>query len=666
MENKIVFSFDTQRTIEFEKEPFHMKVVHKQETILETEGEGIFVRIGHQILKPVMIVNKSVNKQELLLKISLGDGHSFLTLLVTSTEVGFQLNWHYDGGEKVDFGVRYQLKSSGKWYGGGELSFQQWPLNKAGNEICIQDFTTADPFNNLISPVWLSSKGMGMVFPTYAPMSHYLNHGGDDTFHLEIKGVHGFEQNIIVKDNITQAFYQVASLLGRPAKTPPKTLFTDPIWTTWVEYKMDVTQDGVLKFARQIKEMGYPYSVIEIDDRWQTAYGDTDFDFEKFPDPRKMIEELHVMGFKVTLWVMPFVSSQSIHFHDGEKNHYFVKCHSGNFMGYSEEAETASVKWWQGEGALIDFTNQHAANWFVGNLKEIQMKYGVDGFKFDAGEGNFLKSTVNHGGCSPTAFSDKYVQKVSEHFAYMEVRTGWLAQKEPVFIRQFDKFTQWGLDNGLHSVLTQALTASVIGYPFILPDIIGGNQYGNTCDKELFIRWVQLNALLPSMQYSITPWSFDDETNRICLWYTRLHKILGDVIYEHALAYTQGGLPIISPMNLLYPEDEAVYEMDDQFILCNHILVAPVVNEKQWNRVVYLPHGEWYDPWQKKTYSGGQKIEVATPIQKLPFFINCDTDWDECMKESLYQALDDIIITLGEEINRKVYIKDVDKNDSKV
>lgn len=50
---------------------------------------------------------------------------------------------------------------------------------------------------------------------------------------------------------------------------------------------------------------------MEIDDRWQSAYGDLDFDKVKFPDAPGMVRQLHAMGFKVTVWVMPFVEENS-------------------------------------------------------------------------------------------------------------------------------------------------------------------------------------------------------------------------------------------------------------------------------------------------------------------------------------------------------------------
>jgi hypothetical protein len=50
---------------------------------------------------------------------------------------------------------------------------------------------------------------------------------------------------------------------------------------------------------------------MEIDDKWQQGYGELDFDLEKFPDPKGMVDELHELGFKVTLWVMPFIEENT-------------------------------------------------------------------------------------------------------------------------------------------------------------------------------------------------------------------------------------------------------------------------------------------------------------------------------------------------------------------
>ena len=69
--------------------------------------------------------------------------------------------------------------------------------------------------------------------------------------------------------------------------------------------------------------------------------------------------------------------------------------------------------------------------------------------------------------------------------------------------------------------LFRMLTLSLHGYFWNLPDIIGGNAHAENNQrvgppKELFIRWTQLNALMPAMQFSYSPWHFDEETVRDC------------------------------------------------------------------------------------------------------------------------------------------------------
>jgi Glycosyl hydrolases family 31 len=67
----------------------------------------------------------------------------------------------------------------------------------------------------------------------------------------------------------------------------------------------------VLTYAEEISARGVQRSVMEIDDRWQRAYGDLEFDPVKFPDPKAMVDRLHALGFKVTAWVMPFAEERS-------------------------------------------------------------------------------------------------------------------------------------------------------------------------------------------------------------------------------------------------------------------------------------------------------------------------------------------------------------------
>jgi len=95
-----------------------------------------------------------------------------------------------------------------------------------------------------------------------------------------------------------------------------------------------------------------------------------------------------------------------------------------------------------------------------------------------------------------------------------------------------DKDSVWGHDNGLRSIIPTALAFGVAGYPFVLPDMIGGNGKGKhrngsnviLRDRELYVRWIELTAFLPAMQFSIAPWQYDDATVDIARKFAHLHE----------------------------------------------------------------------------------------------------------------------------------------------
>jgi alpha-glucosidase (family GH31 glycosyl hydrolase) len=68
--------------------------------------------------------------------------------------------------------------------------------------------------------------------------------------------------------------------------------------------------------------------------------------------------------------------------------------------------------------------------------------------------------------------------------------------------------SRWGYDNGLQSLIPTLLHFGVVGYPFLLPDMIGGNAYGDDGfpSAELYVRWIHANAFMPSVQLAIVPW----------------------------------------------------------------------------------------------------------------------------------------------------------------
>lgn len=175
------------------------------------------------------------------------------------------------------------------------------------------------------------------------------------------------------------------------------------------------------------------------------------------------------------------------------------------------------------DAAVIDFTNPAAVEWWVSRLKLLQ-ELGIDSFKFDAGETSWLPQVPTLNALlelQPSIFTQEYVRVLADNFDdNIEVRVGWRSQKLPVFVRMIDKDSRWAWNNGLPTLITTLLQMNLNGYVHVLPDMIGGNGYldgslnGTVLpSKELFIRWLQANVFMPSLQYSFVPWDFDDEVS---------------------------------------------------------------------------------------------------------------------------------------------------------
>ena len=137
-----------------------------------------------------------------------------------------------------------------------------------------------------------------------------------------------------------------------------------------------------------------------------------------------------------------------------------------------------------------------------------------------------------------------FVELASDFGNLLEIRTGWGTQYLSVLVRMLDFDSRWGPINGLKSLVPTLIQFNMNGYVFVLPDMIGGNRYGNDqMTKNLFIRWIQASAFMPAIQFSVAPWDYDAETIAISLKFTKLHEEYTDLILERFRLAVSDGHP---------------------------------------------------------------------------------------------------------------------------
>lgn len=518
--------------------------------------------------------------------------------------------------------ARFRLDVSGAWYGGG---FQGWrepqtfPLNRARiARAFLADGATQG------TPAWYATKGVGVWVRSPHDFRYSLNatHEGktDGLLSVEMERGSSLAYDILIDRDLRSVIRRVVREIGYPRTVPPAEYFRDPIYTTWVEYKDKalgtfVSQAKVEEFARKIREHRLPAGVIEIDDKWESAYGDLEFDPKLFPDPKRMVDELHRQGFKVTLWMHPFVNVESKAYKDANVRRLLLNDATG---------EPGVIKWWQGTGAIYDFTNPAAGAEFRRRMRTLQERYGIDGFKFDAGDvPNLPRDMRPQKQITPAEFADIYNRETAAHFPLNEVRVGVYSQPLGIVQRLIDKHSVWGTENGLGAIIPEALNSSLRGYQYVMPDMIGGNQYdGDTIDKELLIRWAQASALMPFMQFSRAPWNFDEETIRLSREASEMHVRFAGLIFKLAQAAPRTGEPIIAPLWYHAPEEPETYQVTDQFMLGTDVVVAPVITKGATRRDVYLPAGRWRDLKTNKMVEGKRLVrDHPAPLDTLPVFV---------------------------------------------
>lgn len=163
----------------------------------------------------------------------------------------------------------------------------------------------------------------------------------------------------------------------------------------------------------------------------------------------------------------------------------------------------------------------------------------------------------------PIALTTAYLQFASQFGTIVEVRAGQNTQKLPIFVRMMDKDSKWTHKNGLATLIPALLHSNIVGYPFVLPDMIGGNGYDDKPDKELFIRWLQANVFMPTLQFSYVPWDYDQETIEISRKFTKLHSMISDHIVHQMKTTVLTGEPVNLPIWWYDPEDIVAQQIDD-------------------------------------------------------------------------------------------------------
>lgn len=490
------------------------------------------------------------------------------------------------------------------WYGGDTNIGFFTPLSR--KSIYFADNTIVRSYGQS-NTLWVSNKGRVIWSDKGFKTTFFLGTINCKSKKADIKLYQAEEQTLK-----GAYLYAVEHFMQPDGKHPNTIMFQIPQYCTWIQFEHEQTQKNILSYAQSILDNGMPAGELIIDDGWQTQFGEWEFDPAKFENPKEMCAKLHDMGFKIILWICPFISQKSVHFEYLKENNLLVKDKDNNI---------AMRKWWNGKDALLDLSNPSAMKWFTDYTKKLINEFGVDGFKQDAGDAMYYSDEdITFGNVDANTQSKLWAESAID-FDFNELRACFQFGCKGVAQRLADKSHKWGV-LGLGALLPNTLTQGITGYAFGCPDMIGGGQMGDfkgkkkeNLDLELFARYAEASCLMPMMQFSLDIWQINDELKNICLKSIELHEKYADYIISLVKHASVTGEPIVRYMEYAFP-NKGYAKLTSQFMLGEDILVAPVLGKGHTTKLVYVPDGKWQ--YKDKIYSD-EMVIIPAPIDELVY-----------------------------------------------
>ncbi|MDD2980640.1 MAG: glycoside hydrolase family 31 protein [Hespellia sp.] len=493
-------------------------------------------------------------------------------------------------------------------------------------------------------PYTYSSKGYGFLWnnPAIGRAEFVNNH---TMWHAQC--AKQIDYIVITGESPAEINHKFTDITGRAPKFPK---WAAGFWQCKLRYE---TQEELLEVAREYKRRKLPISVIVIDYFHWTMQGEWKFDPIKWPDPRAMVDELKEMGIELMVSIWPTVDPRSENYELMKNKNYFIRGEKGVdvvFMFY-------------GPQTYVDNTHPDARKFFWSRAKKNYYDYGIKMFWLDeaepemrpydydnirmyAGNGEEISNLYCTGYAK--AFYDG-LREEGEEVCNL-IRCAWLGtQRYGAVLWSGDIASTF---DSLRKQMKAGLNVSLCGIPWWTTDI-GGFINGNPEDeefRELIVRWFEFGVFcpvfrlhgfrLPYPQRDIFDpdgycgsggpnevWRFGDDAYEIIARYMHLRERLIPYILLQMEKASADGTPVMRPLLYDFPEEEAVYDIGDEYMFGPNLLIAPVVEQGQESRKVFLPAGAaWTNANTGEACEAGRWMVTEAPLGTIPVFYRDGAD----------------------------------------
>lgn len=401
---------------------------------------------------------------------------------------------------------------------------------------------------------------------------------------VEIPVAKGIDVYIFEGDTITDIVSQYNMFSGGGCDVPE--------WGLGVLYRCyaKYTGDDVINMAKYFRENDIPCDIMGLEPGWQTNSYSCSYlwDEERFSNHEEVVKYLTENGFHINLWEHAFVNSSSP---------IYKELHdlSGDYEVW--------------KGIIPDFGIEEAQEIFARHHREYLVDKGIDGFKLDECDSSDFVHDWSFPNCTefPSGmdgeqyhcmFGVLYMQAILKALGdkptLSEVRNAGALSASYPFVLYSDLYDHRDFIRG-------AVNSGFSG-------ILWTPEVRDAKTKEEFLRRLQsvvfsVQCLVNAWYLEEAPWKeFDCEEEAVALLRERAKLV--PKLKEAFVKYKNTGKAPVRALVSDYTNDKETYEIDDQYLFCDDLMVAPII-AGETERKVYIPEGSWVDYWTNEPVKNG-------------------------------------------------------------
>lgn len=482
--------------------------------------------------------------------------------------------------------------------------------------------------------------------------------------------VNNFEEEqdmfLVLGDDIKEVTRSYSELVGHPYFIRMKMLgYQQSRWSYENEEMVRTLRDNFIKNE-------IPLDYIHLDIHYMDGYRDFTIDKTRFPDIKTLSEELKKDEIELV-----GINDAAIK-EDPEFDLY--KYLEDNHLFGTLDGKTYINAVWPGDSGFPNYFDDKCKKYFESYASKFLDDTGISGIWCDMNEPasfngplpdevdfTFGKRKLLHKEAH-NVYAEHMVKSFVNTFKkknirpYLFSRAAFATTAKYAFVWNGDNFSLW---HHLRYSIPQILSLSMSGFMFNGVDIGG---FGGDSNKELLIRWLEANLFIPFLRNHSTlhtkaqePYAYDEETLNIFKKFLKIRYEFIPYLYNLAQEMSFKGEPIVSPLFYHFEDDENTLEINDEYMVGDSLLVAPILDKDARRRMIYLPKGTWIDLFTGKKYIGGKYIIFAENLAESGYFIKNNTliPMFENLKHIKKSEIDTLVIKVfGNSGKVKIYEDD--------